>query len=239
MRRHALARQRTPPDTAPRNEALGAQWRAGYAKLEEVGFSFDMQLNPHQFTKAAALAKAHPGVPVILNHMGTPTADDLGAKADAYWEGMAALAALPHVAIKISMLVYVDKEWDKAAPVVEAVRRVIALFGDERVCFAVRRCASPRTHEPSRVRSPLRGAPRRAPLAAAVQLPGGHQGRVASVAAVPGLRRPRGAAGAERRAAAQDVRRQRSAALPSLVSSCEPRGCDVSDVGKEVLSRSC
>ena len=69
MRRHALARQRTPPDTAPRNEALGAQWRAGYAKLEEVGFSFDMQLNPHQFAKAAALAKAHPGVPVIPEAM--------------------------------------------------------------------------------------------------------------------------------------------------------------------------
>ena len=95
----------------PRNAVLGdlldsAEWRAGYAKLEAVGFSFDCQLNPPQYIKAAALMAKHPGIPVVINHMGTPTAADLGERSAQYWQGLEALAKLPHVAIKISMLCY-------------------------------------------------------------------------------------------------------------------------------------
>ena len=35
------------------------------------------QLNAHQFKKGAAIAAANPGVPVIVNHLGTPTLKDL------------------------------------------------------------------------------------------------------------------------------------------------------------------
>jgi len=114
------------------------QWKAGYAKLAEFGFSFDMQLNPNQFQKGAALAKAHPTIPVIINHLGTPTAADLTDNdGQVYWEGMMALASAgKHVSIKISMLCYVDVEWDQYPLVAAAVLRIIKLFGSERCFFA-------------------------------------------------------------------------------------------------------
>eukprot|EP00756_Hemistasia_phaeocysticola_P049310 Hpha_TRINITY_DN23770_c0_g1::TRINITY_DN23770_c0_g1_i1::g.93263::m.93263 len=66
----------------PRNAALGdlldnPAWRAGYASLARYNLSFDMQLNPAQFKKAAALIAQHPEVPVIINHIGTVTLDTL------------------------------------------------------------------------------------------------------------------------------------------------------------------
>ena len=66
--------------------------------------------NPPQFAAAAALAAAHPGVRVAINHLGTPTLACLKDEATAavYWSGMTAFAALPHVFVKLSMLQYTD-----------------------------------------------------------------------------------------------------------------------------------
>ena len=61
----------------PCAHAMNGYMCQGYSKLEGVGFSFDMQLNSHQFLKGAAVAKAHPNIPVIINHLGTPTLKDL------------------------------------------------------------------------------------------------------------------------------------------------------------------
>ena len=114
------------------------QWEAGYAKLAGVGFSFDMQLNPHQYKKGAAIAAKYPSIPVIVNHLGTPTLKDLEEKDGAvFWEGMEALAAAgPHVYLKISMLCYTDPKWDENAVVAAAVGRLIKLFGSGRCFFA-------------------------------------------------------------------------------------------------------
>ena len=127
----------------PRNGALGdlladEAWRRGYADLARVGFSFDMQLNPPQFAAAAALAAAHPGVRVAINHLGTPTLACLKDEATAavYWSGMTAFAALPHVFVKLSMLQYTDASWDENAIVVDAVHRIVELFGIERCMMA-------------------------------------------------------------------------------------------------------
>ncbi len=134
-----------------------AAWRAGFALLAEHGLSFDLQCNPSQFASAAEFLKGHPSTPVILNHLGCFTVADLGgtvtdtsteeekaaaeAKAAAAWEGMAALAALPQVRVKLSMLCYTDKDWDAAgsvgrARVFAAVKRVLDLFGVDRCFFA-------------------------------------------------------------------------------------------------------
>jgi len=114
------------------------QWEAGYAKLADVGFSFDMQLNPHQYLKGAAIAKKYPQIPVIINHLGTPTLKDLEENDGAvFWEGMEALAtAGPHVYLKISMLCYTDKEWNEKPVIAAAVGRLIKLFGSGRCFFA-------------------------------------------------------------------------------------------------------
>eukprot|EP01046_Picozoa_sp_COSAG06_P025682 COSAG06_NODE_2172_length_7410_cov_10.011890_5_plen_358_part_00 len=116
------------------------QWEAGYAKLAGVGFSFDMQLNPHQYKKGAAIAAKYPSIPVIVNHLGTPTLADLceaDGKSTVFWDGMEALAAAgPHVYLKISMLCYTDPKWDENAVVAAAVGRLIKLFGSGRCFFA-------------------------------------------------------------------------------------------------------
>jgi predicted TIM-barrel fold metal-dependent hydrolase len=99
-----------------------------------------MQLNPHQYKKGAAIAAKYPSIPVIVNHLGTPTLADLceaDGKSTVFWDGMEALAAAgPHVYLKISMLCYTDPKWDENAVVAAAVGRLIKLFGSGRCFFA-------------------------------------------------------------------------------------------------------
>lgn len=125
----------------PRNRRRGdlldrPAWREGFAKLEEFSLSFDLQLNPHQFRKAARLLARHPGVPVIIGHLGSPTPADLREGAAVYWEGLEALADLEQAYVKISMLSYADEDWRRSGVVREAVHRVLDLFGVERCMFA-------------------------------------------------------------------------------------------------------
>ena len=124
----------------PRNAARGdfldqPAWQEGFARLEELGLSFDLQLNPHQFRKAARLVARHPGIPIVIGHLGSPTLEDL-REGTVYWDGLAALADLEQVHIKISMLSYPDGEWDRNPLVRESVRRAMDLFGPGRCMFA-------------------------------------------------------------------------------------------------------
>lgn len=124
----------------PRNQRLGnlldnPRWRHGYSLLASHGFAFDLQLNPHQFRQAAQFLSSRPEVPVIIDHLGSPTRGDLSEPA-AYWEGMRALADLPQVNIKISMLSYTSDQWHQDALVKDTVAQVVDWFGVERCCFA-------------------------------------------------------------------------------------------------------
>ena len=126
----------------PRNERRGdlldrPEWREGFARLEEHGFSYDLQLNPHQLVKAARILEARPNIPIILNHLGSPTAGDLQNGGAAYWEGLEALADLEQAYLKISMLSYIDKNWNSRMPIIrETVHRALELFGANRCMFA-------------------------------------------------------------------------------------------------------
>lgn len=109
-------------------------WRRGFALLADHGLSFDLQLYPSQMATAAALADAHPDIPLIVNHAGMPTdRDDEGL---ALWRsGLADLAKRPNVSCKISGLAMVDRAWT-----VESLRPfvlyVIEAFGADRSMFA-------------------------------------------------------------------------------------------------------
>lgn len=133
----------------PRCARLGnllknAAWRKGFASLASVGYSFDMQLNPHQFSDAYELIKQNPSIPaVVINHLGTPTREDLADsdRADVYWSGLSKLASLPNVYIKLSQLCYVDPNWDKSKDGIKGlvpttVRRVVDIFGVDNCFFA-------------------------------------------------------------------------------------------------------
>ena len=124
----------------PRNASRGdfldqPAWQRGFARLEEFGLSFDLQLNPHQFRKAARLVARHPGIPIVIGHLGSPTLEDL-REGTVYWDGLEALADLEHVHLKVSMLSYPDREWDRNELVRESALRAIGLFGPGRCMFA-------------------------------------------------------------------------------------------------------
>ncbi|WP_454760495.1 amidohydrolase family protein [Caulobacter segnis] len=118
----------------PSDKLLDDQWRKGFALLAKYGLSFDLQLYASQMATAAALADAHPDIPMIVNHAGMPTDRD-EAGLVAWREGLAELAKRPNVSCKISGLAMVDRSWTTAS-LKPFVLQVIETFGVERCMFA-------------------------------------------------------------------------------------------------------
>lgn len=118
----------------PIDLTLDPAWERGFARLAAHGLSFDLQCYPAQMPHIAAILARNPQVPVMVNHMGMPVLTDPDGIED-WREGMRALAALPQVAIKISGMGFVRRDWT-----VDHVRSLIldtiALFGVDRVMFA-------------------------------------------------------------------------------------------------------
>jgi len=129
-----------------RDAAVAADFERGFALLAERGFSFDLQCAPAQLPAAAALLERHPDVAVCIDHLGKPhrlTAD--GGEEDerklVEWrKGMALMAKLPQVYVKLSMLGYAVPGWHadqgKEDFLRGLVREVIDLFGARRCMFA-------------------------------------------------------------------------------------------------------
>ncbi len=129
--RHIISWHADPNRTyVPRDLADDPAWARGFAQLGKFGLSFDLQLYPTQFHKLAPLIANHPEIPVIVDHTG------MGVDGDESWRAaMVAMAALPHVAIKISGLGFVYRPFTRAA-VRDRVRETIDLFGVERCMMA-------------------------------------------------------------------------------------------------------
>ena len=133
--RHIIARTDGLPaiSFAARELLDDAAWRESYGALAEHDLSFDLQLHPAQMARAADFVADHPGVPVVIDHAGTP--HDRSAAGLAAWrEGMARLAAVPHVHAKVSGLGMFEAGWtaDSMAPVIDGV---LELFGPERTMW--------------------------------------------------------------------------------------------------------
>jgi predicted TIM-barrel fold metal-dependent hydrolase len=134
---------RHKPAGAPSPDAviLGApgsmgdpRWRAGFARLARHGLSFDLQTPWWHLGEAAALARAFPDTPIVLDHTGLP-ADRSPDGLRGWRAAMATLAALPNVAVKISGLGIPGQRWTVEANR-EVVLRTIDLFGVDRAMFA-------------------------------------------------------------------------------------------------------
>lgn len=131
--RHKPRANRSPSDTAPGGMTDRA-WREGARRLVRLGLRFDLQTPWWHLAEAAALARALPDLPIILNHTGLPA--DRSAEGLAAWKAaMARLAACPNAAVKISGLGQPGRPWT-----VEANRWIvlttIELFGAARCMFA-------------------------------------------------------------------------------------------------------
>ncbi|MGO4331236.1 amidohydrolase [Cupriavidus sp. 2TAF22] len=110
------------------------RWRQGYALLARHGMSYDLQAPWWNLDQAAALARDFPATQIILNHTGLPS--DRSEAGLAGWRAaLAALAAQPNVAVKISGLGLLGRPWT-AADNVPVIRDAIAIFGTARCMFA-------------------------------------------------------------------------------------------------------
>lgn len=118
----------------PRDVTGDEPWARGFALLAKYGLSFDLQCYPGQMPALAALLARHDDVPVVINHLGMPVLSDPGGIGD-WRRGMAALAALPQVSVKISGLGFASRPLsvDAARPL---VLEAIDLFGSDRCLVA-------------------------------------------------------------------------------------------------------
>ena len=115
-------------------------FREGVDLLESGGWSFDLQCNPHQIMDAAELFRDFPTLRVVVNHLGNLHDGEDEAHEQVWREGMRALAALPNIYVKLSMLWFArdgyHRDAAKEAKVRDLVREVIETFGSGRCMFA-------------------------------------------------------------------------------------------------------
>jgi L-fuconolactonase len=97
---------KTVPGEIPRGLLLDVRFRAGFARLERHGLSFDAWHFHHQIPDLVDLARAFPGTTIVLNHIGGPIG--INAYADKrdevfrLWRGnIADLARCPNVYCKL------------------------------------------------------------------------------------------------------------------------------------------
>jgi predicted TIM-barrel fold metal-dependent hydrolase len=110
------------------------KWLRGFALLDKYKLSWDLRVTFWHLEEAAAVARAFPATPIILNHTGFPW-DRSEAGLAAWRRGMEVLAREPNVWVKVSEFGLKDRAWDY-----DDNRRVvldaIAIFGIERSVFA-------------------------------------------------------------------------------------------------------
>ena len=106
----------------------------GVRLLTEYGFSFDICIRHDQLPAVTTLVRQGPAVFFVLDHLGKPPIRE--GQLDPWRDQLAALAALPNVACKISGLVTEAdlRQWqpDDLAPY---VAHALAVFGPNRVLF--------------------------------------------------------------------------------------------------------
>lgn len=134
---------RSKPVTAPSPDRIAPggpgtmqdeRWLRGFALLEKYGLSWDLRVPFWHLEEAAAVARAFPNTPIVLNHTGFPW-DRSEAGLAAWRRAMAVLARQPNVHVKVSEFGLKDQAWEY-----ESNRRVVldalAIFGIERAIFA-------------------------------------------------------------------------------------------------------
>ena len=110
------------------------RWLKGYARLAEYGLSWDLRVPYWHLSEAAEVIRAHPDIPVVLNHTGFPW--DRSPQGLMAWEAaMRILAREEHVWLKVSEFGLRDQPW-RYEDNRRIVRTALDLFGIERCMFA-------------------------------------------------------------------------------------------------------
>jgi len=110
-----------------------ARWPAALARLQAHGLAWDLRVPFWHLEEAAAVLRDFPALPVVLQHTGLPW--DRSEDGLAAWRrGMAALAALPNVHVRLSELGLRDRPW-RLEDNLPVVRDAVAIFGWQRSMF--------------------------------------------------------------------------------------------------------
>jgi predicted TIM-barrel fold metal-dependent hydrolase len=111
-----------------------AGFRRNLAKIGAKGLAFDMCFLARQLPIAEALAKACDDQVLVLDHCGVP--DIAGGAFEEWAKGIKALAALPHVTVKLSGISAYCAPGTASVEVLRVwVEHVIAAFGPDRVLW--------------------------------------------------------------------------------------------------------
>ncbi len=118
-------------------------FRAGVAKLAELGFSFDAWLYFDQITEVAELARAVPDCTIVLDHLGGPLgigpyANDRAEMVAVWRRGIVDVATCPNVVLKVGglgMEHYFGTPW-VSRPTPPSSEEV-AMYWNDMVHFAV------------------------------------------------------------------------------------------------------
>ena len=114
-------------------------FREGLALLDSHDLTFDLSCHPHQVADAVAVLSTFPSLRVVINHIGFLHGED-EAHEQLWRQGIRALAALPNVYIKLSMLWFAregyHQDGSKEAKMRDIVLELIDLFGCDRCMFA-------------------------------------------------------------------------------------------------------
>ena len=117
-----------------------SRFRDGLALLERHNLAFDLSCNPHQVADAVAVFRDFPNLRVVTNHLGFLHDGEDQAHEDLWREGMAALAALPNIYMKLSMAWFArdafHEDAAKEAKIAAVVQELIERFGCSRCMFA-------------------------------------------------------------------------------------------------------
>ena len=110
------------------------RWLRGFALLERYGLSWDLRVPFWHLEEAAAVARAFPNTPIVLNHTGFPwDRSDEGLRA--WRRAMEVLAREPNVHLKVSEFGLKERVWQYEDNV-RVVHDALAIFGIERAMFA-------------------------------------------------------------------------------------------------------
>lgn len=120
---------------------VGTDWilqpaaEAALRHMAKVGLRFDALIQPRQLGAIATLARRHQDLAIVIDHVAKPRMG-AGIRPDPLWQtGIAALAALPNVACKLSgMITEIGPDW-KPADLTAHAAQVIGAFGPERMMW--------------------------------------------------------------------------------------------------------
>lgn len=98
-----------PWPSSPSDLMASAPFRAGARELARRGLVLDIWVFHHQLDQVVQLARALPGLSIVLDHLGTPLgmgwyADKREAVFQAWRQGMAEVATCPNVTVKLGGL---------------------------------------------------------------------------------------------------------------------------------------